>query len=260
MNSLIRHLSHDKKTALMLLISSLVIGICALTPALFVIIVLNKYLASGITATLISLTAGAILALGFEFTFRQNRSIMMQEFNQRVYDPLLKAFVEKLKTVQNLPTTEFKKAGQLTSEQYKKLDGAGTLVKNMRTSSVTSWILDWPFVLSFLIVLIFINLSAAVITAIFMIILNRVITWKKNLNLSQDSMSSVEILITGLLTLTIISFGALMIMQGRLDVGSLIGSNILAARALQGTNKYTKAKEFIQQRDRAVSEIVKFIK
>tara|TARA_B100000586_G_scaffold89261_1_gene63438 strand:+ start:921 stop:1673 length:753 start_codon:yes stop_codon:yes gene_type:complete len=249
MKSLIKHLSRDKKVALMLLISSLIIGICALTPALFVIIVLNKYLASGITATLISLTAGAILALGFEFTFRQNRSIMMQEFNRKIYDPLLKAFVEKLKTVQNLPTTEFK-----------KLDGAGTIVKNMRTSSVTSWVLDWPFVLSFLIVLIFINWTAAVITAIFMIILNRVITWKTNLNLTQDSMSSVEILITGLLTLTIIAIGALMIMQGRLDIGTLIGSNILAARALQGTNKYTKAKEFIQQRDRAVSEIVKFIK
>ena len=249
MKSLIRHLSRDKKVALMLLISSLIIGVCALAPALFVIIVLNKYLASGITATLISLTAGAVLALGFEFTFRQNRSIMMQEFNQKIYDPLLKAFVDKLKTVQNLPTNEFK-----------KLDGAGTIVKNMRTSSVTSWILDWPFVLSFLIVLIFINWTAAVITAIFMIILNRIITWKTNLNLTQDSMSSVEILITGLLTLTIIAIGALMIMQGRLDIGTLIGSNILAARALQGTNKYTKAKEFIQQRDRAVSEIVKFVK
>ena len=249
MKSLIKHLSRDKKVALMLLISSFIIGICALAPALFVIIVLNKYLASGITATLISLTAGAVLALGFEFTFRQNRSVMMQEFNEKVYNPLLKAFTEKLKTVQNLPTTEFK-----------KLDGAGTMIKNMRTSSVTSWILDWPFVLLFLVVLIFINWTAAVITAIFMIILNRVITWKTNLNLSQDSMSSVEILITGLLTLSIISIGALMIMNGRLDVGSLIGSNILAARALQGTNKYTKAKEFIQQRDRAVSEIVSFIK
>ena len=249
MKSLIKHLSRDKKVALMLLISSLIIGICALTPALFVIIVLNKYLASGITATLISLTAGAVLALGFEFTFRQNRSVMMQEFNEKVYNPLLKAFTEKLKTVQNLPTTEFK-----------KLDGAGMIVKNMRTSSVTSWVLDWPFVLLFLVVLIFINWTAAVITAIFMIILNQLIKWKKNLNLSQDSMSSVEILITGLLTLSIISVGALMIMNGRLDVGTLIGSNILAARALQGTNKYTKAKEFIQQRDRAVSEIVSFIK
>ena len=248
MNSLIRHLSRDKKVATMLLISSLIIGVCALTPALFVIIVLNKYLASGITATLISLTIGAVLALGFEFSFRQNRSIMMQEFNQRVYDPLLRKFTEKFSKTEH------------TEEEYKKLDSAGTLVKNMRTSSVTSWILDWPFVLLFLIVLIFINWSAAVITAIFMIILNRLITWKKNLNLTQDSMSSVEILITGLLTLTIISVGAVMIMQGQLDVGSLIGSNILAARALQGTNKYTKAKEFIQQRDRAVSEIIQFIK
>jgi ATP-binding cassette subfamily C protein LapB len=249
MKSLIQHLSRDKKVAMMLLVSSLIIGVCALTPALFVIIVLNKYLASGITATLISLTIGAVLALGFEFAFRQNRSIMMQEFNQKIYDPLLKRFTEKFRT-----------AGQLTAQEYKKLDGAGTIVKNMRTSSVTSWILDWPFVLAFLVVLIFINWTAAVITAIFMVILNRIITWKTNLNLTQDSMSSVEILITGLLTLTIISIGAIMIMQGQLDVGSLIGSNILAARALQGTNKYTKAKEFIQQRDRAVSEIIQFIK
>ena len=74
MKSLIQHLSRDKKVAMMLLVSSLIIGVCALAPALFVIIVLNKYLASGITATLISLTIGAILALGFEFAFRQNRS------------------------------------------------------------------------------------------------------------------------------------------------------------------------------------------
>ncbi len=62
MKSLIKHLSRDKKIATMLLISSLAIGVCALAPALFVIIVLNKYLASGISATLISLTIGAVLA------------------------------------------------------------------------------------------------------------------------------------------------------------------------------------------------------
>jgi len=39
--------------------------------------------------------------------------------------------------------------------EFKKLDGAGTMIKNMRTSSVTSWVLDWPFVLLFLVVLIF---------------------------------------------------------------------------------------------------------
>ena len=97
MTSLIRHLFRDKKIATMLLISSLIIGVCALAPSLFVIIVLNKYLASGITATLISLAAGAILFLLFEFAFRQNRGIMMTEFNRRIYDPLLAKFIEKFK-------------------------------------------------------------------------------------------------------------------------------------------------------------------
>ena len=57
----------------MLFTSSFIIGICALAPALFVIIVLNKYLTSGVTATLISLSIGAVLAIAFEFAFRQNR-------------------------------------------------------------------------------------------------------------------------------------------------------------------------------------------
>jgi len=43
-------------------------------------------------------------------------------------------------------------------------------------------------------------------------------------------------------------------------VGLLIGSNILAARALQGANKYAKAKEAIARRDRATAEIIDFIK
>ena len=249
MKHLIRHLSRDKKVATMLLISSLIIGLCALTPAFFVIVVLNKYLASGITATLVSLTIGAIIALAFEFVFRQNRATMMQEFNQRVYDPLLKAFTEK-----------FKKAGQLTSEQYKKLDGAGTIIKNMRTSSVTSWILDWPFVLTFLIVLIFLNWTAAIITATLMLLIFNILKWKKNLNFTQDSLANIELLLVGLLTISIITVGAFMIMGGRLDIGVLIGSNILAGRAFQGTSKYAKAKEFIKQRDRATSEIIGYLK
>jgi len=249
MNSFIRHLSREKGTATMLLISSLIIGLCALTPSLFVIIVLNKYLASGITGTLISLTVGAIIAIVFEFSFRQNRGTMMTAFNQRVYDPLLKAFSEKFKT-----------AGQLTAEQYKKLDGAGTMIKNMRSSSTTSWILDWPFVLGFLIVLLYINWTAALIAAIFMIIMIVLTAQRMNLGLKSDSTANLEIFLTGLMTVVIISVGATQIIAGTLDVGLLIGSNILASRALQGANKYAKAKEFVQQRDNAVKEIIDYVK
>ena len=246
----IRQLFRDKSTAAMLLISSLIIGICALAPALFVIIVLNKYLASGITATLISLSAGAVLAIAFEFTFRQNRGLMMSAFNQRVYDPLLKAFGEK-----------FSKAGQLTAQQYKKLDGAGTMVKNMRTSSTTSWILDWPFVLMFLIAILLINWTAAVIAAVFMIIMMLLTAQRVNLHLQQDSTANLEIFLMGLMTIVILSVGAYKILECdcNLTIGMLIGSNILASRALQGANKYAKAKEAIKQRDRATAQIISFI-
>ena len=173
----------------------------------------------------------------------------MTAFNQRVYDPLLKTFSEKFKT-----------AGQLTAEQYKKLDGAGTMIKNMRSSSTTSWILDWPFVLGFLIVLLYINWTAALIAAIFMILMMVLTAQRMNLGLKSDSTANLEIFLTGLMTVVIMSVGATQIIAGTLDVGLLIGSNILASRALQGANKYAKAKEFIQQRDNAVKEIINYVK
>jgi ABC-type bacteriocin/lantibiotic exporter with double-glycine peptidase domain len=174
---------------------------------------------------------------------------MMTAFNQRVYDPLLKVFGEKFKT-----------AGQLTAQQYKKLDGAGTIIKNMRTSSMTSWILDWPFVLLFLVVLLYINWAASIITAVFMLIMYFLITWKRNVSMSQDTQSNIEIFLNGLQTIVIMSVGAMMIIAGTLDIGLLIGSNILAARALQGTSKYAKATEFLKQRDQAVGEIINYVK
>ena len=248
MTSFIRQLFHDKTTAVMLLISSFIIGICALAPSLFVIIVLNKYLASGVTATLLSLAAGAILLLSFEFAFRQNRSAMIQNLNRNIFQSLSEQLAKKIKDT------------QITGDQFKKLERAGAVIKNATNSSITAWILDWPFVLLFLIALLYINWTAAVITAIFMIVMMLMTAQRVNLRLQQDSTANLEIFLTGLLTITIMSVGATQIMAGTLDIGLLIGSNILAARALQGANKYAKAKEAIKQRDQATAEIISFIK
>ena len=248
MNSFLRHLFRDKITAIMLLISSLIIAICALAPALFVIIVLNKYLASGVTSTLVSLAIGAILLLAFEFGFRQNRAGMIQQLNIRIFTPLLTAYKKKLQ------------GEQITGEQFKKLETAGATIKSATGSSITGWILDWPFVLAFLVVLLYINWTAALIAAIFMIIMMVLTAQRMNLSLQSDSTANLEIFLTGLMTVVIMSVGATQIIAGTLDVGLLIGSNILAARALQGANKYAKAKEAIARRDRATAEIIDFIK
>ena len=248
MTSFLRQLFRDKSSAIMLLTSSLIINICALAPALFVIIVLNKYLASGVTATLISLAMGAIMLLAFEFGFRQNRAGMIQQLNIRIFTPLLNAYAKKIKET------------QITGEQFKRLEVAGATIKGATGSSITGWILDWPFVLAFLIVLLYINWTAALIAAIFMIIMMVLTAQRMNLSLQSDSTANLEIFLMGLMTVVIMSVGATQIIAGSLDVGLLIGSNILAARALQGANKYAKAKEAIARRDRATAEIISFIK
>ena len=247
MKSFIRQLFRDKSKAIMLLTSSLIIAICALAPALFVIIVLNKYLASGVTSTLFSLAAGAILLLAFEFAFRQNRASMIQLLNVKIFTPLLNAYSKKIQ------------AKPITGEQFKKLEIAGATIKGATSSSITGWVLDWPFVLGFLIVLLYINWTAALITAIFMMVMMVLTAQRINLRLQTDSTANLEIFLMGLMTVVIISVGATQIIAGTLDVGLLIGSNILASRALQGANKYAKAKEAITRRDRATAEIIDFI-
>jgi len=248
MTSLIRHLFRDKSVASMLLVSSFFIGVCALAPSLFVIIVLNKFLASGVTATLVSLAFGAILLLAFELAFRQNRSTMIQEFNQKVFDPLIKKIKDRLGLK------------QITGEQFKKVQQNANIIKATTSPGITGWVLDWPFVLMFAVILLLINWTAAFITAIFMLITLAVNFYQRNLNISNDSKANLEIFIMGLLTIAIISFGSLQVMAGNLDIGLLIGSNILAARAVQGTSKYAKGVDALRQREKAIREINEVIK
>ena len=248
MKSFLRHLFRDKITATMLLVSSFIIGLCALAPSLFVLVVLDKYLASGITSTLISLTVGAMLLLCFEFGFRQNRASMIQAFNRKIFQPLVDALSKKLKVK------------QLSGEEFKALEKAGAVIKGATNSSITGWILDWPFVLMFLIAILLINWTAAVIAAVFMIIMMLLTAQRVNLHLQQDSTANLEIFLTGLMTIIILAVGSYSVLHyGNITIGALIGSNILAARALQGANKYAKAKEAIKQRDRATAQIISFI-
>ena len=248
MTSLIRQLFRDKTVAAMLLVSSFFIGVCALAPSLFVIIVLNKFLASGVTATLVRLAFGAVLLLAVELAFRQNRSTTIQEFNQQVFDPLIKKIKDRLALK------------QITGEQFKKVQQNANIIKATTSPGITGWVLDWPFVLMFAVILLLINWTAAVITAIFMLITLAVNFYQRNLNISNDSKANLEIFIMGLLTIAIISFGSLQVMAGNLDIGLLIGSNILAARAVQGTSKYAKGVDALRQREKAIREINEVIK
>lgn len=72
-----------------------------------------------------------------------------------------------------------------------------------------------------------------------------------------SSQQSSAVLFQAALTVTVISVGAMMTLDGSLDVGSLIGVNILAARALMPVSRFASTYEAAQTSARATQEIAR---
>ena len=73
MNELLRRFSANPRLTVELLIASFFASVLALAMPIFVIQVLNRYVAHGVDVTLATLTVGALIAVVFEFAFRQIR-------------------------------------------------------------------------------------------------------------------------------------------------------------------------------------------
>ena len=73
MKRLLQQLALKPSTTVALLFSSFAANILALVPAIFVILVLNRYVTYGVDATLVTLATAALFAIVFEFVFRRIR-------------------------------------------------------------------------------------------------------------------------------------------------------------------------------------------
>ena len=73
MSELLRRFKLDTRLTVELFIASLFANILALAMPIFVIQVLNRYIAHGVDITLATLTFGAVIAVVLEFFFRQAR-------------------------------------------------------------------------------------------------------------------------------------------------------------------------------------------
>ena len=73
MNELLRRFRVNPRLTVELLVASLFANFLALAMPIFVIQVLNRYVAHGVDITLATLTAGALIAVILEFAFRQIR-------------------------------------------------------------------------------------------------------------------------------------------------------------------------------------------
>ena len=283
-----------------MVILSLFINIFALVTPIFVILVFNRYISSGVDATLTTLSIGAIIAIIFEFLFRRARYHLAEKLiDQRFFDQDKKVY-DIITKAQYLP---FYSTEPSNLRQY---FGMSDVLKTVYSASNLSLFLDVPFAFLFIGAIYFISPILAIITLLFILATfflttcfhiglrksvgdeqtvrnirsqlidtavfspgtirafdtsdSQNLEWEKHAQIFQkirnyisNRQNRIQTIVrscSSVLTVIIISVGATIVTKGALDIGALIGVNILAARALlpviglsQQVESWARAKE-----------------
>jgi len=276
-----------------LVAASFFANLLALASPLFVIQVLNRYVAYGVDATLATLTAGVVIAIILEFAFRQLRQKLaagVNAGNDRAlsgasFDMLIGA---KASAMDRLPPG-------LQREAVNATDSIQAACSPVNVAAV----LDVPFALLFVAVLAMLSPLLAVIVACFLaaVFLTSLISlstlrgptrdltsasgrrnalvssaitaadtvrafnsapflrqvWaetggllqglKRRIAARQGIVQTATQSAQALMGVTVIAVGALQVVNGNLDVGAMIGANILAARALGSVVRLAQLSE-----------------
>ncbi len=290
MKELFKRLWATPGLAVELLVASLFINILALAQPMFVMQVLNRYVAHGVDATLMTLTTGVLFALVLEFAFREARvhlargvSILPDE--KTAIDGYTVLTMSKTGAIEEIPP----------ETRREIVNGAQTIENAYNANNITT-ILDVPFSIVFVLALYFLQpiLALIVIGFLVAVFLAGVIgglsmqkmtaemqeasgagsamvstasregdtirvfnageflrsSWKDHVYLVQNmrrKITSRQGLIQGIsqsansfLGVAVISTAAVLVVNGELDVGVMIGANIIAARALQPISKFSQ--------------------
>ena len=243
MKQFFKSLFSQPRTATLLLISSLLITVLALVPAFYVILVLNKFLSSGVVSTLVTLTVGAVLCIFFEYVFRQNRQQLLSTFFYKQSHKLLLAIKEKVQQEKQMPME--------VSKSLQTIDMTNK-------SSMISGVLDAPFQLVFFAIIFAISWQIGLLVIAFVFISWTINHYNTVFNFKEHTTTHLDMAWTSLLTVCIISLGAVLSINGQLTVGGLIGLNILSARTFMTLNKYFKVKKIIERRYESFKELEKY--
>lgn len=302
MNEFLKRLSQHPQLRTELLVSSLLINLLGLASSLYSIQVLNRYLALGVDATLISLTLGALIAVGFELALRGARLKVAQWLcaradRQLAHDVFEAAAKGQYNLLEQLPAPARREiiAGQTTVHQCFS-------APNLVTA------LDAPFAVVFLCVLTLISPFLAFFALLLMALVAGIsIMAQQKLRAPMEAQSRANIQLAGhqhtltaggemirafsaaapmqqkwqalidqlttvradtnrlqniiqnsgyagsiVMGMIIMGLGARQVMGGHLDVGTLIGANILAGRALAAMTRALGLSEQVGRGNRAL--------
>lgn len=290
MNELIKRLKAYPAVSAELAVASLFANILALASPLFVIQVLNRYVAHGVDATLWTLTAGVVCAIAFEATFRQLRF--------RIADAVSRPFDRENadKVFSMLTFARAEALAQIPAGQKREAAGApDAIAQAFGAISLTAY-LDAPFAVLFLLALALLSPALALVALLFVLgvvalgwinhraqqgpasdlqnaasgrqalldstlgesdtvraftaagllqehwqtAMGKMNAIAARLTMRQGGAQTSIGAIQAFMSTAIIAIGGMLVVSGNLDVGLLIGANILAARALQPIARLTQ--------------------
>ena len=147
-----------------LIIISFFVNILALALPIFVMQVLQRYIAYGVSSTLITLVSGVVFAIIFEFFFRNLRHRItrgLDKENHKVKQNVLSKIQASKSVFGNL----------YKQSQYQRIDQIFQNLDNIFSASNIIIILDLPFVLVFLITIFLIHNTLGAITLFVMLLI-----------------------------------------------------------------------------------------
>ncbi|MCZ6862208.1 MAG: ATP-binding cassette domain-containing protein [Alphaproteobacteria bacterium] len=293
MTDLLKRLLRRPGVFISLVVASLFINALALAGPLFVIQVINRYVSQGVDATLATLTIGALFATVMEFGFRQVRLSLANAVAVRLDETLS---MDNFKLMLTARIGPFEQVTPGLKRQFMR--GSETIQQAFSAPNIAT-ILDLPFALLFLFMMLLLSPALAAIATVFsgVVLLlatlntNKVDTTNRDLiressagnrhldsaleagdtvrsfgagrylfrawqdhireahsltrrifgqrgltqSLTQSAMAAMSI--------TIVAVGGVLVVGGKLDVGVMIGCNILGARTLAAVSRFSMLGE-----------------
>lgn len=187
MNEIFRRLNSNPSLFAKIIIASFFVNILALATPIYVIQVLQRYVAYGVNSTLITLVSGIIFVSVFEFFFRNIRHRMTRELeseNTILADKIMKKLVSIKSHYLNIQKNF--RSDLITKNM--------NIVQNTLNATTTLVLIDVPFVIIFLIALFLIHYQLGIIVSLFIFVPFMIMNYyRKRLSLLSQGSQNLSI-------------------------------------------------------------------
>ena len=149
-----------------MLLASLFGNLLALVSPIFVILVLNRYIAHGVDTTLATLAIGTVIAIILEYIFRRVRYRFAEVLNE---NPDKQQDISTFDAAKNSKIFPF---SQIPSESVRDIIASTDSIRQVYSPSNICLLLDVPFAVIFLSTLYFLNPILCYITLVFVTVVS----------------------------------------------------------------------------------------